>query len=132
MPNGFDDPLPKLDDDFAMSDDLKNILEPLSSEEDWAQELSDAAIDDKSLEPENLFEDESEPEPERDTPPAPSKSAKEDKGKFYTPTLGEIYAAQGQYAKAISIYENLLKSEPDNQMYLSKLELLRKKLAEQQ
>jgi tetratricopeptide (TPR) repeat protein len=134
LPNGFDDPLPKLDDDFAMSDDLKNILEPLSTEDDWTQELSDAVVDEKSPEPEEYFDDEPEPEPEpeQDTPPAVSKSSKEDKGKFYTPTLGEIYAAQGQYAKAISIYENLLKGEPDNQMYQSKLELLRKKLAEQQ
>jgi len=143
LPKEFDDPLPKLDDDFAMSEDLKNILEPLSQNDDWMQDLSDAVSEESSVsetadehkvepELEALSEPESESEQENAVPPIDNKSSNEDKGKFYTPTLGEIYAAQGQYAKAISVYENLLKSEPDNDMYQSKLELLRKKLAEQQ
>jgi len=54
------------------------------------------------------------------------------KGKFYTPTLGEIYAAQGQYSKAISVFETLIKSNPENEMYQQKLDYLRRKLDEQQ
>ncbi len=47
-----------------------------------------------------------------------------------TPTLGEIYAAQGQYSKAIDVFETLIKKHPDNEFYQKKLEVLRKKLAE--
>jgi hypothetical protein len=54
------------------------------------------------------------------------------KGKIYTPTLGEIYAAQGQYAKAIIVYETLIKNNPENVGYRQKLEFLKKKLAEQE
>ena len=51
--------------------------------------------------------------------------------KIVSPTLGEIYAAQGQYAKAIKIYESLLKSNPDEEgRYREKIEALRKKLDE--
>lgn len=50
--------------------------------------------------------------------------------KIITPTLGEIYAAQGQYSKAIHVFETLLKKHPDNQEYLQKIELLKKKLEE--
>jgi tetratricopeptide (TPR) repeat protein len=54
------------------------------------------------------------------------------KGKFFTPTLGEIYTAQGQYAKAIAVFETLIKNNPENTLYKQKLEYLRKKLDEQQ
>jgi len=49
-----------------------------------------------------------------------------------TPTLGEIYAAQGHYSKAIGVYEILLKKDPDNQTYQDKLAYLKEKLAEEQ
>jgi tetratricopeptide (TPR) repeat protein len=52
------------------------------------------------------------------------------KEKFVTPTLGEIYAAQGQYAKAINVFELLLKKNPDNEWYKTKLDYLKKKLQE--
>lgn len=54
------------------------------------------------------------------------------KEKFVTPTLGEIYAAQGQYAKAINVFETLQKRHPENEWYASKLEYLRKRLADEQ
>lgn len=53
------------------------------------------------------------------------------KEKFVTPTLGEIYAAQGQYAKAISVFEMLMKKNPENEWYRTKLEYLRKRLQEE-
>jgi len=56
--------------------------------------------------------------------------AEKPKEKFVTPTLGEIYAAQGQYAKAISVFELLLKKSPDNEWYKTKLEYLKKKSQE--
>lgn len=56
--------------------------------------------------------------------------AEKPKEKFVTPTLGEIYAAQGQYAKAINVFELLLKKNPENEWYKTKLDYLRKKLQE--
>jgi tetratricopeptide (TPR) repeat protein len=53
------------------------------------------------------------------------------KEKFVTPTLGEIYAAQGQYAKAINVFEMLLKKNPENEWYRTKLDYLRKRLDEE-
>lgn len=54
------------------------------------------------------------------------------KEKIVTPTLGEIYAAQHQYAKAIGVYEILRRKEPDNELYNQKIEYLQKKLEESQ
>ena len=47
-----------------------------------------------------------------------------------TSTLGEIYAAQGHFAKAISVYEILLKKNPGNQFYEEKIEDLKQKKEE--
>lgn len=54
----------------------------------------------------------------------------ESRGSLVTPTLGEIYAAQGQYAKALEVYHTLSEREPDNPNYHKKIEQLEKKLAE--
>jgi tetratricopeptide (TPR) repeat protein len=54
------------------------------------------------------------------------------KEKIVTPTLGEIYAAQQQYAKAIGVYEILRKKDPDNALYKQKIEYFQKKLDESQ
>jgi len=62
-----------------------------------------------------------EPEPEQVATP---------KDKFVTPTLGEIYAAQGQYTKAINVFELLLEKQPNNEYYKTKLDYLKKKLDE--
>lgn len=56
---------------------------------------------------------------------------REQKDRFVTPTLGEIYAAQGQYAKAISVFEQLVERHPENDWYRQKLEYLQKKLQEE-
>jgi tetratricopeptide (TPR) repeat protein len=50
--------------------------------------------------------------------------------KIVTPTLGEIYAAQGQFAKAISVFELLLRKDPNNRVYRDKIDYLRKRLQE--
>jgi tetratricopeptide (TPR) repeat protein len=58
------------------------------------------------------------------------ESSEKKKEKIVTPTLGEIYTAQHQYSKAISVYELLLKKEPDNEVYKQKIEHLNEKLEE--
>ncbi len=64
-----------------------------------------------------------------DEPAPPSASERE---KIVTPTLGEIYAAQGQYTKAIGVFELLSKKEPNNRNYRDKIEYLKKRLQETQ
>jgi len=49
-----------------------------------------------------------------------------DRGEIHTPTLGELYARQGHYEKAVEIYENLLQDEPWNQTYQQRLDELKK------
>ncbi len=72
-----------------------------------------------------------EPEPVEKAPaPRPNKYRKAGGDKIVTPTLGEIYAAQGQYSKAIDVFENLLKKHPENDFYLKKIDHLKQKLAE--
>ena len=137
FPKEFDDPLPNLDDNFELADDFDDILKPVSEDDDWMQKLSkdtpgyEEGWDIADAERESKREHESK----SDSKAAESHEKKQDsksKGKFFTPTLGEIYAAQGQYAKAISVFETLIKNEPDNDWYKSKLEYLKKKLDEQQ
>jgi len=52
--------------------------------------------------------------------------------KIVTPTLGEIYAAQGQYTKAIGVFELLSRKEPNNKHYRDKIDYLKKRLLETQ
>ncbi len=63
-------------------------------------------------------------------PPAPPSASEREK--IVTPTLGEIYAAQGQYAKAIGVFELLSKKEPNNRNYRDKIQYLKKRLQETQ
>jgi len=52
--------------------------------------------------------------------------------RIVTPTLGEIYAAQGQYAKAIGVFELLSKKDPANRHFREKIDYLKKRLQETQ
>jgi len=60
----------------------------------------------------------------------PDKERKNSDKGIISPTLGEIYFAQGQYSKAIRVYKMLLENEPDNEKYRQKLEELKNKLDE--
>ncbi len=51
-----------------------------------------------------------------------------DQERIVTPTLGEIYAAQGQFSKAISVFEILAEKDPDNNTYQEKIAFLKQKL----
>lgn len=48
-----------------------------------------------------------------------------------TPTIGEIYIAQGRFQEAVGLFEKLLEKEPDNQKYQRKISVI-KKVIEQQ
>ena len=60
-----------------------------------------------------------------------SESAQTKSPKIISPTLGEIYAAQGQFKKAIQVYETLLGKNPSEaEKYNQKIKELKKKMEE--
>ncbi|MFQ5769667.1 MAG: hypothetical protein ACE5HX_03965, partial [bacterium] len=71
-----------------------------------------------------------EQEKEQESSDKPIKNKKSVGDKIVTPTLGEIYAAQGQYAKAIHVFELLSTKHPDNEVFTQKIEMLKQKLEE--
>jgi tetratricopeptide (TPR) repeat protein len=89
----------------------RNMAEPVSMRE---SELAPAGVTQASTERKN----------------APVRTKKTASEKIVTPTLGEIYFAQGQYGKAIDVFETLLKKYPENEVYLKKISQLKQKLAE--
>jgi uncharacterized protein HemY len=101
-------------DEKIMQDDRKEKSAPQIIEE--KPEL-------KTPEPELKTRDKEPMEPKNESPPENKK-----KTKIMTPTLGEIYLAQGQFEKAVKVYENLLEKTPDNKQYQEKIEELKKKL----
>ena len=49
--------------------------------------------------------------------------------RIISPTLGEIYAAQGQYSKAVKVYEMLIQKKPESESkYSKKIDELKKKM----
>lgn len=70
-----------------------------------------------------------EPEPSVEPPRVETLPADQDE-RIVTPTLGEIYAAQGQYAKAISVFTLLARKHPDNPRFKERIEQLQRKLEE--
>ncbi|MDZ7373459.1 MAG: tetratricopeptide repeat protein [candidate division KSB1 bacterium] len=79
--------------------------------------------------------------PAPEPPPAPTPQATQEptpsapgtpprRSTLVTPTLGEIYAAQGQYAKAIGVFQVLKERDPDNPEWDRKIEMLKRKMLE--
>lgn len=63
-------------------------------------------------------------------PPPESEKISQIPKAFVTPTLGEIYIAQGQYEKAMQIYQALLEKNPNEKRYKDKIEEIQRKLRE--
>ena len=123
-----------LDVDY-MPPEIKTAETPLSPEATPKAELGPEAT--REIPSEEETSDTpltaAEPEPTSDTPESDADDTSEEKkdNKIVSPTLGEIYAAQGQYAKAIKIYETLVKNNPEEESrYREKIEALKKKLDE--
>lgn len=80
------------------------------------------------------------PPQEKPVPPKSPPSAEpgglpgraSEREKIVTPTLGEIYAAQGQFAKAIGVFELLLRKDPNNRIFRERIDYLKKRLQETQ
>jgi len=127
-----------LDEDEQKEAALGDFLSSLSDEEDFqslgAPEEKKPTESDKPEAPELEKREEEEGDQmdvEEMTISTPTEKAEKPKERFVTPTLGEIYAAQGQYAKAINVFELLVEKHPDNEWYQSKLEYLKKRLEEE-
>jgi len=113
----------------AEDDDPLGGLEGLDLDrhEEPADEATPAALDDQGF---SEFELPAEPqaaeEPEVPEPPAPGTAP----GKVYTRTLGDLYARQGFFQKAVEVYEHLVQRSPDDQELSSRLTELREKASE--
>lgn len=121
-------------------------MEKLDSLEDLARDIKSNASAEKEKQRTDLKSESAEREGHYRVPPTPKVkppsadieeqttefTEKKRKEKIVTPTLGEIYAAQGQYTKAIGVFEILRKKEPNNPAYIEKIRYLKKKLEESQ
>lgn len=133
----------------SKDDDAENYFDSLDNDaDDFFEQIgtSDAEADEQSQPaepappareaPAGEAPSQIEPEPESANSNGEQPSFEESTGfereKIVTPTLGEIYAAQGQYAKAINVFELLLKKEPSNANYQKKVSFLKKKMEESQ
>jgi tetratricopeptide (TPR) repeat protein len=70
---------------------------------------------------------------EETPPPPPPEDSGGDyrlKGKIATKTLAELYASQGDWSRAVEVYEILLEKFPTNEAYRKRLETLRSKLVD--
>lgn len=76
---------------------------------------------------------ESDLEEERDTDAA-GKRVPDERGSerppIVTPTVGEICIAQGRFAEAVSVFEQLLEKDPGNQKYQRKIRYLKRVIEE--
>ncbi len=127
-----------LDEDDKKEAALGDFLSSLNDEDDFQSPITPEVEEPTTSETREIREVEEREEEEVDqmdieetTISTPTEKAEKPKEKFVTPTLGEIYAAQGQYAKAINVFELLVEKHPDNEWYRTKLEYLKKRLEEE-
>ena len=118
----------------------KAVREVFGDEESTEPPVTAETEAEKSiLEVENEARAEAEPlreQPTEESPAPPEEKSTEEKPSGHakepivTSTLGEIYAAQGHFAKAVGVYEVLLKKNPGNEFYKEKIESLKRKQEE--
>jgi len=119
------------------------VEEPTQEDSQAEDKQPESEAEKKAPEPESSATDssaETEPPLEQSPPPEETpaeseanseekeKTAKKSAAKIVTPTLGEIYTAQGQYDKALSVFEELLQKDPDNERYKEKIADLKNKI----
>jgi|YelNatPaOPRAMG01_1025707.scaffolds.fasta_scaffold00014_38 tetratricopeptide (TPR) repeat protein len=104
-------------------------LEESSPEEEELKEIL-GLEEDQSQPPRETVEQREEPARPEESSTQPGPSGQRRRPTLVTPTLGEIYAAQGQYAKAIGVFQVLKERDPDNPEWDRKIEMLKRKLME--
>ncbi len=110
----------------------------ISAADETEPEQSDQLLDFRSVVKDIISEDEEhagqpleeEPEAEMDIEASTENLEQDeteesdkivDRPPILTPTIGEIYIAQGRFDDAIDVFEQLLEKEPDNQRYQKKI-----------
>ncbi len=105
-------------DEVELEDVIEPLQEPEAAEpvaEEAPPQMAAVGVDESEL---------------AEAEPPPSTDDSERGVTIVTPTLGEIYAAQGQFAKALEVYRKLIEKDPKNENFRKKIQQLEQKLAE--
>ena len=116
------------DDYFKDLVDDKEDTSPEPESEESLEESKETTSVEEFTSEEKIEGPHQEPSPE--SQPEPETTPKKDP--IVTATLGEIYAAQGHFSKAIGVYEILLRKDPANEHYKTKVEDLKKRMEEEE
>jgi tetratricopeptide (TPR) repeat protein len=107
--------------------EAKNRKEPIPEAPSAEAENPDATNNQKPTPKKAPAEpaSETEPEPTDGSISSPEASIT---SKILTPTLGEIYIAQGQFDKALDVYQKLLEMHPNEKKYQEKIAFIQEKM----
>ncbi len=123
-----------LDDDeiiLPVSDSNESDEYELPTETDEEIDLPNFVSDDDdddAYKPQSnhAYSDDSDDDDKDEEESAPTHSVREQTA---SKTLAEMYASQGEWSRAVEVYEQLLIRQPDNGIYIKRLEALKRKLS---
>lgn len=115
-----EEPLPKSDETLAREEEARRKLADIARE--VTSKISSAPAAAKPAAPET-------PTAPNAAPAKPAEDGDKAKGKIATKTLAELYASQGDWNRAVEVYEALLEKFPTNEAYKKRLEALKAKQA---
>jgi len=110
--------------------DFSSVVEDIISEREVELKEDLPGEEDKTGTTMTIIRDEESGEAEEEitTHPSPSpaeeateKTAQFGKPPILSPTLGEIYIAQGRFQEALEVFKQLLEKDPDNQRFQRKI-----------
>ena len=118
---GFEDTGSEVSEELL---DFRSVVKDIISEND---EESDGSVEEKSaprkkVKREEVVPKSALPEEEEEEEVQVSNLGRPP---ILTPTIGEIYIAQGRFKEAIDVFEQLLDKEPDNQRFQKKIKDIR-------
>ena len=116
---GFEDTGSEVSEELL---DFRSVVKDIISEND---EESDGSVEEKSAPRKKVKREEVVPKsalPEEEEEVQVSNLGRPP---ILTPTIGEIYIAQGRFKEAIDVFEQLLDKEPDNQRFQKKIKDIR-------
>ena len=125
--------------DDTVSEEQEESI-PDVSESEITEQIAEEKVQEESPEPlpeineetgREIQEQPAEQQNDISEPKENAENGKKSSLKIVSPTLGEIYSAQGQFKKAIQVYEILIEKYPeDTEKYTQKINELKKKLEE--
>jgi tetratricopeptide (TPR) repeat protein len=89
----------------------------------------DFDLPDLSSEIPDISDDAIQLEDSKESPDSDETNAKFSRPPILSPTLGEIYIAQGRFEEAVSVFQQLLAKDPQNSRYQRKIDDLKKIIA---